>query len=356
MRVDATVGVRVPTWAAAPAGTIDRDLALRPVAGTINLVAFVPVPMTPGALVNLVATATEAKTQALLDAGVPGTGTATDAVVVVCPAGSTADEQPFGGPRSPYGSALARAVHATVLAGTADSLERIAPGSPSSTSGDREPTLRRPRPRPGPRHRAPGTDPTRPPYPTTEASAAVIVLVLGGARSGKSAIAERRLLARPGPLTYVATGQSAHPRRATRRRHVRADRRPPGRPRSPLPDGGGRHRPGIGPAADPRSSPPWSTRWEPGWPPMRSSSAAGSSNGSTISSTCCRSGPTTAAVMVIVSDEVGMGVHPESEVGRQFRDVLGDLNQRVAALADEVVLIVAGRVLRLETFESWGES
>ncbi|TML62764.1 MAG: adenosylcobinamide kinase/adenosylcobinamide phosphate guanyltransferase, partial [Actinobacteria bacterium] len=51
---------------------------------------------------------------------------------------------------------------------------------------------------------------------------------------------------------------------------------------------------------------------------------------------------------VVVSEEVGMGVHPSTEVGRRFRDVLGELNQRVAALADQAILVVAGRVLPLE--------
>jgi len=41
-------------------------------------------------------------------------------------------------------------------------------------------------------------------------------------------------------------------------------------------------------------------------------------------------------------------VHPSTEVGRRFRDVLGELNQRVAALADKAILVVAGRVLPLE--------
>ena len=51
---------------------------------------------------------------------------------------------------------------------------------------------------------------------------------------------------------------------------------------------------------------------------------------------------------VLVSDEVGLGVHPSTEAGRRFRDALGLVNQAVAAAADEVVLVVAGRVLRLE--------
>jgi adenosyl cobinamide kinase/adenosyl cobinamide phosphate guanylyltransferase len=51
---------------------------------------------------------------------------------------------------------------------------------------------------------------------------------------------------------------------------------------------------------------------------------------------------------VVVSEEVGLGVHPETPVGRQFRDVLGDLNQAVAEVADEVLLVVAGRALPLD--------
>jgi adenosyl cobinamide kinase/adenosyl cobinamide phosphate guanylyltransferase len=50
---------------------------------------------------------------------------------------------------------------------------------------------------------------------------------------------------------------------------------------------------------------------------------------------------------VVVSDEVGMGVHPSSELGRRFRDALGTLNHAVADAADDVLLVVAGRVLPL---------
>jgi adenosylcobinamide kinase/adenosylcobinamide-phosphate guanylyltransferase len=55
----------------------------------------------------------------------------------------------------------------------------------------------------------------------------------------------------------------------------------------------------------------------------------------------------TAALAVAVSDEVGSGIVPESAAVRRFRDVLGELNQRLAAQADEVWLITAGIPLRL---------
>lgn len=55
----------------------------------------------------------------------------------------------------------------------------------------------------------------------------------------------------------------------------------------------------------------------------------------------------TVAPVVIVTNEVGFGVVPEHRSGRLFRDLLGTANQRLAAVCDEVHLVVAGRVLRL---------
>ena len=51
--------------------------------------------------------------------------------------------------------------------------------------------------------------------------------------------------------------------------------------------------------------------------------------------------------VVLVTNEVGLGVVPAHRSGRLFRDLLGSVNQRVAAACDEVHLVVAGRVLRL---------
>ena len=51
--------------------------------------------------------------------------------------------------------------------------------------------------------------------------------------------------------------------------------------------------------------------------------------------------------LVAVTNEVGMGVVPAHASGRVFRDLLGTVNQRVAAASDDVLLMIAGRVLRL---------
>ena len=52
--------------------------------------------------------------------------------------------------------------------------------------------------------------------------------------------------------------------------------------------------------------------------------------------------------IILVSDEVGLGVVPESEEGRRFRDLLGLVNQRAAAAAEEVCLCVAGIALKVK--------
>lgn len=102
-----TTGLSDPTWAAA-------DGAEPPRVGTINAVCFSPARLSGAALVNAVATVAEAKAQALFEAGVDGTGTCTDATAVLCPPDGA--EEPYGGPRSPVGAALARAVHRSVRA------------------------------------------------------------------------------------------------------------------------------------------------------------------------------------------------------------------------------------------------
>jgi adenosylcobinamide amidohydrolase len=111
----ATVGLRVPAWAAAPPGTADRELAPAWRPGTINIIVSVPVPLSDAAYVNAVMTATEAKTQAVLEARFHATGTASDAICVAAPAAGR--PQDYAGPRSLWGARIARAVHAAVHAG-----------------------------------------------------------------------------------------------------------------------------------------------------------------------------------------------------------------------------------------------
>jgi adenosylcobinamide kinase/adenosylcobinamide-phosphate guanylyltransferase len=55
-----------------------------------------------------------------------------------------------------------------------------------------------------------------------------------------------------------------------------------------------------------------------------------------------------AAPVVLVANELGSGIVPDHALGRQFRDLQGMLNQRIAARADRVVLMVAGLPLAVK--------
>lgn len=62
----------------------------------------------------------------------------------------------------------------------------------------------------------------------------------------------------------------------------------------------------------------------------------------------CSSLKSARSSIVLVSNEVGSGVVPEYFSGRRYRDLLGELNQRVASIADNVLLLVAGLPLVLK--------
>ena len=136
-RAVATVGA---THALAAAGRRPRTV---PSLGTINVLVVVEAPLTDAGLAGAFLTAVEAKAQALADARVPArnaagwaTGTATDSVCVACPPGAS---EPFAGPATQTGAALARAVHAAVLAGAlAEREEERAPAPPARAAGPPE--------------------------------------------------------------------------------------------------------------------------------------------------------------------------------------------------------------------------
>lgn len=183
--------------------------------------------------------------------------------------------------------------------------------------------------------------------------AATLILVLGGARSGKSDLAERLVLgyAGDGPAHYVATAVvargdtdfaarvAAHrARRGERFRTVEAGddlaacvRALPAEPA--LVDTLGTW------LASPAVTPCWAAGADGLDGPLDDLVAA----------LTTRTAPT-----VVVSDETGLGVHPEHDAGRRWRDALGIVNQRVAAVAGDVWLVVAGRVLPLNRPEDIG--
>ncbi len=178
------------------------------------------------------------------------------------------------------------------------------------------------------------------------AGPSTVTLVLGGARSGKSEVAEHLAAGLPPPLAYVATAvldpSQPDPDLAAR---VEAHRR-----RRP-PDW---HTVEAGPALVATLSRMES--WEGTvlvdslgtWVAATPNFTADGTGGAALAAVLRARAATETGATVLVSDEVGLGVHPSTDSGRHFRDALGIVNQAVADIADEVLLIIAGRVLPLE--------
>jgi adenosylcobinamide kinase/adenosylcobinamide-phosphate guanylyltransferase len=157
-------------------------------------------------------------------------------------------------------------------------------------------------------------------------------LVLGGARSGKSRYAEQVAMASPPPWTYVATAESFDDEMATRIADHKGRRSQDWQTiDAPLDLAGAL-------AALPRSATvlvDCLTLW------LSNLMLAGRDIDAEIArleeAMLAHEAP-----LVLVSNEVGFGIVPENALARRFRDFQGLLNQRVAARADRVVLVVAG--------------
>ncbi len=170
------------------------------------------------------------------------------------------------------------------------------------------------------------------------AEAARLALVLGGARSGKSRHAEALVQALPPPWTYIATAEAFDAEMAERIAEHRA-RRPEGwvtrdAPLA-LPRAVAEAAPGAPLLVDCLTL--WLSNLMLGERPVEPAVAA------LAAALAARRAPT-----VVVSNEVGFGIVPETPLGRRFRDAQGRLNQRIAAEASQVELVVAGLPLRLK--------
>jgi adenosyl cobinamide kinase/adenosyl cobinamide phosphate guanylyltransferase len=162
-------------------------------------------------------------------------------------------------------------------------------------------------------------------------SAAKLTLVLGGARSGKSRYAESVITALPPPWTYVATAAAGDAEMAQRIAAHRSRRGP---------------------------------NWDTIEAPRDLAAALKAIRGKPVLVDCLtlwlsnlmladadidaetalleQALGAAAAPVALVANEVGSGIVPEYPLGRRFRDLQGILNQRIAARADRVVLVVAG--------------
>jgi adenosylcobinamide kinase / adenosylcobinamide-phosphate guanylyltransferase len=166
------------------------------------------------------------------------------------------------------------------------------------------------------------------------------VLVLGGARSGKSAFAERLAAESGEPVLYVATATPSDEEMAERIRLHRA-RRPAGWRTLEAPT-----RVAVAVAAELRDA---RTVLVDDLTLLLSNlmlqEAESSEERATREVEALLQLP---AHVIVVSNEVGMGLVPPYPLGRRFRDALGRLNQCAAALVNDVYLMVAGLPLRLK--------
>lgn len=163
----------------------------------------------------------------------------------------------------------------------------------------------------------------------------MIVLVLGGTRSGKSEVAERIASELADPVTYVAAAAVTDPDMAARVEVHRA-RRPPGWRTIECSDDLASAVAGIDGTALVDSLGAWVAQA----PGMEVDA------GQLVAALEGRRGSS-----VLVSEEVGLSVHAPTEAGRRFTDALGALNRAVADVADRVLLVVAGRALSLATLD-----
>ena len=162
-----------------------------------------------------------------------------------------------------------------------------------------------------------------------------ITFVLGGARSGKSRYAERLIAAQPKPWVYIATAE-AHDDEMSARIAEHKARRAAGWQTIEAP-----HELPEALDAAPRDAAvlvDCLTLWL-----SNVMHAALDIERTTLrleDALRARTGTT-----VLVSNELGLGLVPETALGRAFRDTQGHLNQGVAALAGRVVFVVAGQPL-----------
>ncbi len=163
--------------------------------------------------------------------------------------------------------------------------------------------------------------------------------VLGGARSGKSRYAQQRAEALPGRHLFIATAEAWDAEMAERIARHRADR---------------------------------DARWETVDAPRDLAAAldAASGTGAVALVDCltlwasnllladadmeqatdglCAAIARFDGRLILVANETGLGIVPDNALARRFRDAAGRINQAVAAVADEVMLVVAGLPMRVK--------
>lgn len=161
--------------------------------------------------------------------------------------------------------------------------------------------------------------------------------LLGGARSGKSRLAQRTAEACEGPLTYIATGEARDAEMAGRIASHRADRGPRWTTlECPIDVAGA-----VGAVREGAALVDCLTLWLSNI--MLAGRDVETDVGELVGSLEQASVP-----LFIVSNEVGLGIVPETALGRTFRDEAGRLNQLIAAASARVLFVAAGFALPLK--------
>ncbi|MEM1448080.1 MAG: bifunctional adenosylcobinamide kinase/adenosylcobinamide-phosphate guanylyltransferase [Planctomycetota bacterium] len=290
--------------------------------GTINVAVRLPVPARPEALVESLAIGQEAKALAVLESGVtstlshePASGTGTDCAISLAPAPDASHSPPplrYAGKHTQIGAAIGRATRSAVERGIAAWAEErgVALDVPPSGDGSR------------------------------------VVLVGGGARSGKSSFGESRALRlaadrTPGvPPVYVATAQAYDDEMRRRIDRHRADRA--GRFRT-IEESIDLTDTLFALAAEPKTPVvlvDCLTLWLSNLLCADLGDDAVEERIASLVEAVFDSG----LAIVLVTNEVGLGIVPESALARRFRDHAGRLHQALARRADEVYFASMGVV------------
>jgi adenosyl cobinamide kinase/adenosyl cobinamide phosphate guanylyltransferase len=161
-----------------------------------------------------------------------------------------------------------------------------------------------------------------------------LTVLLGGARSGKSALAVRLAAESGRPVTFVATGEARDPEMTVRIDAHRRER-PPGwtTVEQPIDLAGALARA----PADDTVVVDCLSLW------VANLLERGLNDDDALAVAAARDAPT-----IAVTNEVGLGIVPATELGRTYRDLLGRVNAAWVAAADRALFVVAGRALELK--------
>lgn len=164
------------------------------------------------------------------------------------------------------------------------------------------------------------------------------LLITGGARSGKSGYAEARTLALPGRPQYIATAEARDPEMSERIAAHRARRGPEWQDHAAPLDllGALAATDGAGPRLVDCLSLWLANLMEAGRDWRAEGAALAGALGKQRSP------------VILVTNEVGMGIVPDNALARAYRDAAGWLNQTIAAAADEVQFVVSGLPLKVK--------